>query len=326
MSTKVIERAAKRAKSAADSTPSTEDARAELVRLVREHAACTKQAVSLHHQRSDRKSRETGDTIKCRLPETSRAALAVAEDAVKEDASKLEALMLRQLKRIPIFTHFLLKVYGCGPVVAAYLCADIDIHKATKPSNLRRFCGMAVIDGRLERRTAGVKSAYNANLRTRLFQMFSAMAKNAARKFTDRPIGTTSKYLDVWQGVKHRVLSSARVVDGRLLNGAGRSVSARGFAHSTGWHHAADVFLEDLYIVWRALECLPVWPSYYAAKLGYEHGGKICVNAPKTLTVDEALALVGDVGGRAATAPPPDAPETDDAVESDGDVSEEAAQ
>ncbi len=46
-----------------------------------------------------------------------------------------------------------------------------------------------------------------------------------------------------------------------------------------------------------------MWPSYYAAKLGYEHGGKVCVEAPKMITVDEALALVGNVGPVPRSAP-----------------------
>jgi hypothetical protein len=74
-----------------------------------------------------------------------------------------------------------------------------------------------------------------------------------------------------------------------------------GHAHSYGWHKAADILLEDLYVVWRALEALPVWPSYYAAKLGYEHGGAPVDKvegyfknaAPKMLTVEDAKRLVG---------------------------------
>jgi hypothetical protein len=73
----------------------------------------------------------------------------------------------------------------------------------------------------------------------------------------------------------------------------GRTVPWDGHAHSYGWHKAADILIEDLYIVWRTLAGMPVWPSYYAAKLGYEHGGKISVNAPKMLSLDEAKALVG---------------------------------
>ena len=88
--------------------------------------------------------------------------------------------------------------------------------------------------------------------------------------------------MQIWNDVKHRELSAGRT---------------KAHSDSKGWHKAADVFLEDLYIVWRAMEGLDIWPSYYAAKLGYMHGGKISVNAPTRMTVEDALAVVGYVGG-----------------------------
>jgi len=36
-----------------------------------------------------------------------------------------------------------------------------------------------------------------------------------------------------------------------------------------------------------------VWPDYHAAKLGYSHGGKVCVSAPKTMMLEDALVCVG---------------------------------
>lgn len=321
-----IERASKRAKRAAATIPVHEDPRAELRRLVQSHVALTKSAVAIEHMASDRTNRTTGERIPTRIPVDEAVNMLADVKRIRKAAESLETPMLRELRKLPVYKLFLSQVYGVGPVVAAYLCADIDIAKATKPSNLRRFCGMAVINGRLERRAAGVKSAYNAGVRTRLFQMFSAMAKNAAKKSVDRPHGTTSKYLDVWLGVKHREMHSERV-DGaankwRDHEGEWRG-GAKAHAHAKGWHKAADVFIEDLYIVWRAIEGLEVWPSYYAAKLGYEHGGKISVNAPRMLTVDDALALVGDVTGRAASAPV-DVPEPcADAIDDVDDIAAE---
>jgi hypothetical protein len=249
---------------------------------------------------SDRTNRTTGDPIKCNLPTDVQAQFKLlANEVARKEAKRLESAMTRQLKMIPVWQLYLQHVFGVGPVVAAYLVSEIDIFdrpdetgqiRAKKPSALRKFCGMAVVDGRLERRAKGIKSSYSSDLRTCLFNAFSSMWKNGRGK------GRSSKYLDIWVNAKHRKLSMAS--EGRISNGV-RDVSANGYAHSYGWHKAADVLLEDLYTVWRAIEGLDVWPSYYAAKLGYEHGGKISVNAPKRLTVDEALAIVGDVSGRA---------------------------
>lgn len=279
--------------------PSSDDPREELRRLVMQHKALTKAAVALEHMCSDCTSRDTGETIACRLPRDIQVqGQTFADEVFRKAATKLETAMLRELRKIPIFQLYLSKLFGVksGGPIAAYLVAEIDIRRSEKPSALRRFCGLAVIDGRLERRTKGQKNAFSSEMRTRLFQLFQTMWKN-------RRHDPENKYLKIWDDARHRIEQSERVFErgvdrkgewtGKIINGQGKTVSARGFAHSYGWHKAADVFLEDLYIVWRAIEGLPVWPSYYAAKLGYEHGGKISVNAPKMLTVDEALAAVG---------------------------------
>lgn len=284
--------------------PASDDPREELKTLVLQHKAITKAAVAIDNMSSDKKKMETGEVIKCPLPEDVMVDLQETAKRQRDRAGKLESAMLRELKKIPIYQLFLSKVFGIGPIVAAYLVSEIDIHEATKPSSLRRFCGMAVVNGRLERPTRGVKNHFNREMRTRLYQAFSAMWKNAAKTSAARPNGSTCKYLEIWNNYKIRQLASGRVVDGkiqRIVNGEpasgnGAIVSAKGFVHSTGWHKACDVFLGDLYIVWRALEGLPVWPGYVEWITGYGHGGIPRFNEPEMLTVEQALARVGVVG------------------------------
>lgn len=291
-------------------TPSSDDPREELRRLVMQHKALTKNAVALTNMVTDKKALQDivrdgvvvfkkGDAIKSRIPsDVQEQAKTFAKEVFAREADKIKGQMLRELRKIPVFQLFLSRVFGVGPVIAAYLVAEIDIRRSIKPSALRRFCGLAVIDGRLERRQKGEKAKFSTEMRTRLYQAFTAMAKNAVLH------GKTTKYMEIWEGARHRKLQMADAA-GKVVNGQGREVSAKGYAYSYGWHKAADVLIEDLYVVWRAIEGLEVWPSYYAAKLGYEHGGKISVNAPKLLTVEEALATVdvASVEGRAYTWP-----------------------
>lgn len=280
--------------------PANEDPREELRRLVREHKALVHKARAFEASVSDRTIRATGETIKSAVPEDVRVEVAAVVESMRKRADLLESKMLRQLKQIPIYRLFLSRVFGVGPVVAAYLVSEIDIRRCEKVSNLRRYCGLAVIDGRLERPRIGQKLAYNAELRTRLYQAFSAMWKNAAKVSKDAPHGKTSKYLDVWRGYRHRMSHHERfdAEHNRLagFDGAPDRPGAKALIHAAGWHKAADVLVEDLYIVWRAIEGLSVWPSYHAAKLGYGHGGRIVRNEPKMLSVEEALAVVGDPG------------------------------
>lgn len=280
--------------------PAFSDPVRELRGLVQQHVALTKASVAIRNMSVDRifKSDSDPERGKCRLPLDAQMQGVLLAETYKKSAKKLESKMLKCLKQVPIYEHFLSKVYGAGPVICAYLVAYVDPNKATKPSNLRAYCGLAVENGRLARRAAGGKG-YNAVLRVRLFQMMSAIWKNAAKS------KATTKYLKIWTDYKNRMANSERVVDGKIYAQDGTPItnlgtkivrSAKGFIHSTGWHKAADVFLEDLYIVWRTLEGLDVWPAYHAAYLGYSHGGKICVNVGKRLTLEEALATVGELG------------------------------
>lgn len=328
-----------------------------LRRLVREHKSLVKKATAAKNMASDRKvkkaagSRHVGDVIKCELPEDVQQMWLGVVEVMDKKASALKSDMLRELKRIPVYKIYLSKVFGLGEIVSAYLISELDprdstdpstglVIKARKPSSFKQFCGMAVHNGRLSRRTAKEKNNFSGEMRTRLFQGAVAMWKNRAKytvcekhthqrpagkdskedkaafrkltlgcaacRKTETPFGKTSKYLKVWTDYKHRMEhSERRQFDAKkgyyLIERIGCEnpdmVSANGFIHSTGWHKAVDVLLEDLYMVWRAIEGLPVWPSYYAAYLGYEHGGKIAVNAPKAITVDEALTMIGEVGG-----------------------------
>lgn len=290
--------------------PSSDNPREELRRLVLQHKAITKASVSIDNMSRDKTNRDTGEAIKCRLPEDVMVDLQETAKRQRDRGSKLESAMLRELKKIPIYQVFLKEVFGVGPIVAAYLVAEIDIRLATKPSSLRRFCGMSVVNGRLERRTKGEKNHFNGEMRTRLYQAFAAMWKNSAPHLDKetgaiKRAGQTCKYLEIWHNYKTRQLASGRVVDGkiqRIVNGElgtgkGDVVSAKGFVHSTGWHKACDVFLCDLYVVWRALEGLPVWPTYVEWITGYAHGGIPKLNEPEMLSVDEALERVGLVGG-----------------------------
>jgi hypothetical protein len=329
--------------------PVTDDPMRELRRLTKQHVNWMRKKVAMLSMVSSKVHRhdepwrvgdvvyQNGDVIPTDVPEDVIGDVERACETWDGAIRLLEREMTRELRKIPIYTEWLKNVYGVGDsVIAAYLIGEIDIRAAermggsTKVSNIRRFCGLAVFDGRLERRSKGQKNKYNAQLRTRLYQFFTGMRKNTSRftvcdkhaavrlktsdpvfkefreatlnckacQKTEFPNGVTTKYLDIWNDYKHRMAHSARVdVEANTIDG---KKGAKKKIDSTGWHKAADVFIEDLYIVWRALEGLPVWPSYQAAKLGYEHGGKICVTEPRLLTFEQAIEIVGDVGARPA--------------------------
>ena len=297
----------------------TGDPRAELRRLVKMHAALVRASVSTHHMGSDRVKRDENGkaiaTIPCLLPKPQQDALVACSLGLKAEAKQLATTSMRdQYRQLPIYQTFLGHVYGLSSgVCVSYLCGTIDIRRAEKPSQLIRYCGLSVDNatGALERRATAPKynwegkydpnkgGTYNSIMRTRMYQAFTTMWKNSGGAERN----ATSKYLDIWHNKKARVLMSERVHDGKITLQKPRTtkegkiiteVSAQGFAHSVGWHTSASVFLYDLYLMWRALEGLPVWLSYYEWARGREHNGPPIEreNKPRMMTVDQVLKYI----------------------------------
>lgn len=311
--------------------PQSGDDMSELRRLVREHSMITRKALAIKGMFADRVIRQgprAGEIIKCALPYTVQGNLDVTAKALLAEAELLVTKPggLRDiLRRQPIYQKFLKFTPGFaeGWVLGSYLIGFIDIRTggkdgtttrggdvrenrdpiATKLSHIIRYCGFAIgrnakglSTGRLERRTEGVKLGYNADLRTRLYVWASVIQKGGHTS-----IGK-SKYFKYFHDTKHRLSNDPRyglkcVGDGEYVNGSVKGGKAA--VHSKAWHKMVHLLVEDLYTVWRTLEGLPVWPSYYSAKLGYIHGGMPTASkfgpamGPKMLTLDEALATVG---------------------------------
>jgi len=302
--------------------PAFDDPREELRSLAKLHADIIRRSVALSNGACDKTLRDgprKGETIECTLPNDLQRAQQAMADEFKENAKSYELTMAKTLEKFEVYRIFLDKVFGCGVVTSAYLLGLIDIRReGLKPSGVRRYCGYAVVDGKAERRGkrdgwlpawvcknrdphplkkptdpedirvvdgqeqwfVALPMAYNAALKTRLWQMMSAMLKNAAKCTSDAPYGVTNKYLDRWYDAKHAALTVQGMKPGK--------------AQSKGMRKAIDLFLLDLYTIWRAIEGLPIWPSYYEQQRGYMHGGAPADQGSRTYTVAAALQFVGN--------------------------------
>jgi hypothetical protein len=280
----------------------------ELRRLVGLHKRWVNTAKSWEQSVSDREVKETKKIIPCLLPQALRDDIENAYSTLNKEASALETDMRRQLRLMPIYVHFLSKVFPMGVTTPAYLASMVRFERCIKPSHLIRYCGNACgnaqskFPGKRENREHGPKwqpdgtykpnegGTFNAELRMRIYQGMTAMRRNAAKKGPDFPYGTTNKYLTRWLDARHTVITIEK--------------KPGGFAESKGRRKATDLFLEDLYIVGRTLAGLPVWPDFYSVKRGVYHGGaRPCFDEGVTLTLEQALEIVGDLGKRPALAP-----------------------
>ena len=295
----VQDKVAKRLRKRAPEPAVNADPVAELRRLVALHKRWTKTLVGWRQSVRDRKNRETGETIVCTVPTSLRDDLERASTVLSSEADALKRAMLVQLRTLPIYEHFLSKAYGMrGEIVASYLIAHIKIDRCRNVSQLIRYCGNACgPDGKREIRSKlsgpryspdGVRGdsagTYNDELKMRIWQGMCAMRKSAAKKTEGSPHGTMTKYLRRWSEAAH----------GRRTTGRAKGADA------AGRRKATDLFLWDYYVVARTLAGLSVRPDKYAAIRGRYHNGEEARDAEYFLTLDEALAMVGDVGGRPA--------------------------
>ena len=299
-----IESAMERRAEAVASTPTSDDPVVELGHLARSHAAQTTMYKALKQQAAPSVKWQDGTVVQSRLPEDTRATLDEVQKVVKLQAKRMQTRMLRQLRKVPVYAQFMQHVYGLGPVTAAYLVAFVDMKGAgkglslVKPSQIQAFCGVACNreTGRLARREKGVKRQWHPAIRTALFSMVSAMVRNAIKD------GVTSKYVDIFVDTIRSVETSPRLVgagkDAKIAlvhpaaDGSAILVPARLYARKKAWLRTASIFVEDLYVVWRAIEGLPVVCSYANRQRSRSHGTDPRTDAPLVMTVEEALSSV----------------------------------
>jgi hypothetical protein len=315
-----------------EAAPSSDQPQTELQRLTKEHWRLTQHSVRLSNGVCDKKCRCRGEDkacracggigrIPCRLPHDVIQDQQSLAEQVKDKAKALEGPIEEQLKLMEIYRAFLHKVFGCGPIIAAYLVSNVDIRRdGLKPSSVRRYCGYAVINGRAERPRKEVAwmladlararephalkmpknvdeirvndegqeewlvrmpIAYNTMLKSRMWQMMQAMRKNAAKCTNDAPYGVTNKYLEIWYAAKWSSITIQHMTAGK--------------ADQKGLRKAVDIFLSDFYTLWRSMEGLPIWPSYYDSRRGELHGGiPLEDRGASRHTLESALKMVGN--------------------------------
>lgn len=87
----------------APQVPSSADPREELKRLVLQHKAITKAATAIDNMSRDKTRRDTGEVMKCRLPEDVMVDLQETARRNTKRAQQLKSAMLRELRKVPIY-------------------------------------------------------------------------------------------------------------------------------------------------------------------------------------------------------------------------------
>lgn len=138
------------------------------------------------------------------------------------------------------------KVKGLGPTLSTKILGLIpDIESFTTASKIWRYAGLAVIDGKAEKRTKGEKIHYNPRLKSTLYLVAQSMMRS------------NSPYRRVYD-------------DAKTYYEAGRPDWTKGHIHNAALRKMEKVFLVHLWEFWREAEGFDARPLYVHEKLHHE--------------------------------------------------------
>ncbi len=175
-----------------------------------------------------------------------------------------EAMVLKKMiehgENVGPIWNWLVSIKGIGGSLAAQLLAQIDdISTFDNPSQLWRFAGFAVIDGKAEKNKIGEKSHFNRTLK--------AVCWNIGSQFI---IQYTPIYREIYDNEKDR----QRQLHPEKIKKNGKWMYTDLHLHNRAWRKAIKLFLQHLYVTWRTSEGLPV-PMPWILREGSGHSSYI---------------------------------------------------
>lgn len=141
---------------------------------------------------------------------------------------------------------YLSSVKGIGPGLTAKLLALIDIERSNTVSQLWRFAGLAVFNGKREYRVKGETSHYNSRLKSVLYNVWESLMRTKDSPYNDIYYHWKAKYAETrpeWTLI-HQHKAAIRKVE--------------------------KMFLSHLWYTWRVLEGLPVLNLWVIEHLGHQ--------------------------------------------------------
>ncbi len=198
-----------------------------------------------------------------------------AYDDSKDIEENLVKSLNKELKGIPVYDKFLKQTKGIGPMMAAVIISEYDIHKAHTISAMVQFTGLnpGLVKGRKmkngkivvtddmirgDKLTAGYLAPYNARLRTKMVGVLGASFLKAR-----------SPYAKFYYDYKNRLENEAREIEGR--EGKMWNETTAKHRHNAAIRFMMKAFIRDLYYAWREIEGLPTRCPYEEEYLGIKH-------------------------------------------------------
>ncbi len=209
-------------------------------------------------------------------------------DAAHSQEAAIEKDLKKVLKRFPIYTEWLSKVKGIGPIAAGWIVGEYDIHRADTVSKLWQFTGLnpgmvrgkkRVEDGdgeshfeytgemvRGDKLTAGHVAPFHKRLRTALV---GVMADGFIKAQNDYCMKYYYPYKTRLEQEENTVTEISKA--GAKPKDVAWKDAKKAHRDRAAKRYMIKMFLRDLYIAWREIEGLPVRPSYQEEYLGKKH-------------------------------------------------------
>jgi len=187
---------------------------------------------------------------------------------------ELEKDIMKNVSEHPLWVNFLSNVRGCGPIIAAVIITEFDIHKAPMVSNLISFAGLAPGKDRKEK---GKKCPYNQFLKSKLCGVFGKgliMAKSIPYSgyYYDYKLRLQNSERQIETGERLRKEDKKKKeYKGQTTRDIKWKDAYLGHIDQAAIRYMVKMFLKDLYVAWRELEGLEIRRPYEEEYLGRVH-------------------------------------------------------
>jgi len=192
---------------------------------------------------------------------------------------EMEKEVAKTIHKHPLWKGWLHDVKGVGPMMAAVLVTQFDIHIATTVSKMWQFSGMnpGEVAGKVwkrikgervivatetrvrgDKKTKGFVCPYNAFLKTKLLGVLAGGFLRCG-----------SPYTQVYYEYKYRLESMDWGTASKNPTDPKRPKA--GHQHKAASRYMVKAFLRDLYVAWRTLEGLEVRAPYAEEYLSRKH-------------------------------------------------------
>jgi hypothetical protein len=179
---------------------------------------------------------------------------------VQKIIDEIEKEIALELTGLPIWERFMKNVKGLGEPTAGIIISKIgDIARFHSISALRKYSGWYPQDGKAVRKTMGSTAGFSVHLHQTLYHWGEAILKANDPHYRPMYDNFKAKIRE-----KHPEWNDRKATKGKKIEGIPMHI------HRMAMRKTIQMFLSDLFCIWRDLEGLEQTKPYAVEVLGHE--------------------------------------------------------